>query len=727
MAVLGQGNKGPSAADRKTEVRIQLDNWRPTGTPDTQAKLEFEVICHSRTTGGACNASNDVRTDNKITDWMEIGNGNAWATLSSPEGALNGDKVANYAFEVKFTATISKPDGGGNDVLVERWTGGPFRCDSATYLGSARACVYDDEKPVVYRFDSRPAWKEQTDHVWKAQNKPDLTLPTSKYKKEIPGSPESKQPLTRRFNVSDNEANRDRSVRICKKFYGRNYATSAGYDRECDEYPFASTYEGSATGANGADNDTFKHFSVLPITAKHNGDAGIDLGKFYNDQRMLDGDEFYVHLVTPAGGDYAGPAVLAGVAAPIVYSQCASSTLVEAKQVRAGAYPEAIFNDYAKTTSNGWTGGDSTYTVTLPDGRRLWMFSDTFLGPLNSNGTRPTSAPLVNSSFVSQVGDSLTTITGGSASDREAIMPSSAESHWYWLGDGLVTTIGGERRLQVVFHEWHKFGSGQWDFGYKRGLVATFDPNDLQSPIAIDQIPASSGVQWGASVLSSEQSGDGYSYIYGVNDAPINKKMRIARVKGNNLAKTEDWQYFNSDRGWMYGETEGTDATTGVANEYSVTPHEGNFVLVSQDSTDAFSGKIRMWTGCDPYGPFGSWVGHDTVYMMPEGGPFGTCQDGNCFSYNAHVHPSLRTGNRWTLSYNVNNFDSRVDPAGAHYRDPTIYRPRFVSFELVSTSMTRAKALLDYSGYSGGPEKYCRPKSAPLVGTYSMPEGAPCP
>ncbi|MEU5346929.1 hypothetical protein AB0H18_39960 [Streptomyces sp. NPDC020766] len=46
----------------------------------------------------------------------------------------------------------------------------------------------------------------------------------------------------------------------------------------------------------------------------------------------------------------------------------------------------------------------------MPDGRRLWMFSETFLGPLNDNGPRPTSAGLINNSFVAQVGDNLTTI-----------------------------------------------------------------------------------------------------------------------------------------------------------------------------------------------------------------------------------------------------------------------------------------------------------------------------
>lgn len=724
VSIMGQGNKGPAETDRKTEVWVQLDNFRSADQADWNAKLKIEGKCKSKTAGSSCNTRNGT-SYRTLNQWRTPGNTDEWITFFSSEGSLTGDKVANHTFDLVFATTDTGVPGQETE---EIWEGGPFRCDSATYVGSDRACIYDDDNPVVYRFDSRPEWKEQTEHIWKAQNDPEFTLPVSRYTKNIPGSMESKDPLTRRYNERDNKANRDKSVAQCVKFYGKAYPTSEGYARECDEYPYASTYEGSATGANDAGNDGYKHFSVEPITAGHNNKGGIDLGSFYTNDRMLDGDRFYVHLVTPAGGDYAGPHKPSGIAAPVKYSSCSASTMVEAQQAEKAAYPQDVFNKYAETTPSGWTGGDSTYSVTLPDGRRLWLFSDTFLGPLNADGTRPTSAPLINSTFVSQVGDNLETIKGGSTGSPLAIMPPPADRHWYWLGDGLVANVGGEKKLQVIFHAWHKFGDGMWDFKFSKAVVATFDLNNLKEPESIEQLPSKADVQWGAAVVPSSQSGDGYTYIYGVNDAPLNKKMRVARVKGSNIADADKWEYLNSEKSsWMYGESEGDDATVGIANEYSVTPYKGNYVLVSQDSTEGFSGKIRMWTGCDPFGPFGSWEGHDVVYRMPEPGPYGTCEDGKCFSYNAHVHPSLASGDRWTLSYNVNNFDNRVVPDGAHYRDPTIYRPRFVSFKLVSTNTLRSEAKLRYHAASpkaGAPP--CRP-DRPRAGTLALSTGRPCP
>lgn len=721
---MGIGRQDSADMGRKTELWIILDDWKTTGPrPPLDVKLKMEGECHQQS-GQVCKTTGG--REDTLRAWSEGSNSTEWISFFSPEDGLTGEKRASYTFDLK--STLSKT---GHTDKVTTLKGAPFRCDSATYVYKASGCVFDDGKPVTYRFDSRPDWLEQANHVWEAQNRPQGTKPSSEFKKSIPGSPQSQTPLERLYGKAANGKTRDsnqrKTRRQCVKFFGAGYAKALDYDRECDEYPYASTHQGSATGAGGANNDGYKHFSVKPIRKTHNGKAGLDLLDFYGTLRILNEDKYFVHLVTPSGGDYNGPNRPSGVAAPVQYHQCQAASMVEAKQSEPKAYPEDLFNKYAATTRDGWTGGDSTYSVTLPDGRRLWLFSDTFMGPLNADGTRPTSAPLINSSIVSQVGDNLTTITGGTDSKPEALMPPPAKKHWYWLGDGLVANFNGEKRLQVVFHEWHKFGDGGWDFKIKSSMVATFNLNNLKEPESIEPLPSDAGIQWGSAVMSAEQSGDGYTYIYGTSDRPLNKGMRVARVKGTNIADASKWQYLNIGRSqWMYDETEGDDTTTGIANEYSITPHKGSYVLVSQDSTEAFSGKIRMWTGCDPYGPFGSWEGHDQVYRMPEGGPvpFGDCvagqEDGKCFAYNAHVHPSLATGDRWTLSYNVNNFDSRVAPDGAHYRDPTIYRPRFVSFKLVSTNVRRADAKLRYS--TPAPKQAtapCRGEHRPRAGVAS--------
>lgn len=322
------------------------------------------------------------------------------------------------------------------------------------------------------------------------------------------------------------------------------------------------------------------------------------------------------------------------------------------------------------------------------------MFSDTFLGPLNPDGTRPIGAKFVNSSFLIQKDGNLSTVTGGTQTRPKAIMPPTIENRWYWLGDGMVSNIDGTDYLQVMFQEYRGTNDGSaMPFAFVRNVVATFALDDLSSPIWIDPLPSETGVAWGSALLPASRSDDGYTYIYGVSNDKTNKKMHIARVKGSNIFDVDNWQFLRNDElvgdDWMHAEKDGNVYLDGVANEYSVTPWNDQFVVISQDSSEAFSSKIRIWSGCDPYGPFGYWVDHDEVYRMPEVGLYGSYGDRNVFAYNAHAHPALQIGDRWTLSYNVNSFDNSVSSTGAHYRDPSIYKPRFISFRLIPSGNSR--------------------------------------
>jgi hypothetical protein len=363
---------------------------------------------------------------------------------------------------------------------------------------------------------------------------------------------------------------------------------------------------------------------------------------------------------------------------PLDHPSCNLSNLTVSNLQDDGVAPEQQFLDYAASTPNGWTGGDSTYSVRLPDGDLLWLFSDTFLGPLNSDGTRPVTAPLVNSTFVRQDGSGLSTIQGGTAANPEAIMPPPEANHWYWLGDGMISRQNGTDYLQVIFQEYLRFGSGDWDWRFDQNVVATFSLSNLKDPISVEALPSQAGA-WGSALLPASQSGDGYTYIYGIADAPTNKKQRIARVHGSDLGATGKWQYWTAD-GWTAYESDTGIGLNGIANEYSVTKWNNQYVLVTQDSTLAFNNQVFAYTSCSPAGPF---TNQSLVYSMPETGMFGEpYHDERIFAYNAHLHPTISSGNRFVMSYNVNTFDSRMTAEGSHYTDPSIYKPRFISFTL---------------------------------------------
>jgi len=77
--------------------------------------------------------------------------------------------------------------------------------------------------------------------------------------------------------------------------------------KQCDEYPFASTYEGAASGGpvRSFSGCSFPEgfisspsgYSHCMINASQNMSGGAILGNIYRQQRILDGDPFYVDFV----------------------------------------------------------------------------------------------------------------------------------------------------------------------------------------------------------------------------------------------------------------------------------------------------------------------------------------------------------------------------------------------------------------------------------------------
>lgn len=323
------------------------------------------------------------------------------------------------------------------------------------------------------------------------------------------------------------------------------------------------------------------------------------------------------------------------------------------------------FTDFANTTErNGWTGGDTTHAVDLP-GKRVWIFSDTFLGPVNADGSRPKDTPFINNSFVVQRGPHLDTVHGGTVSDPDGLLPPD-ENGWWWFG--AATANRAERSLDVIAIQFAKTGDGPLDFAWQRTALARFDQRtlDLQELIPL---PSDSDVTW-SSWVSRDSA---HTYIYGTEDRGAEKFMHIARTAGPGL--DADWEYWTGSD-WSNDETDSVRVLQGVSNEYSVTPFAGGYLLVTHDTLEPLSAKIKAYFSCSPTGPF---VNPINLYSTPETGADGSYGNPNIWTYNAHEHPDLRHGNRLLVTYNVNSFDPNVDL----YADASIYRPRFVDITLV--------------------------------------------
>lgn len=164
---------------------------------------------------------------------------------------------------------------------------GEFRCDYGRGLSVVSRCVFPTATETFSRLSATdPTHAQAADHILTALYQPSLTMPPVE-NKVIPGLPGGLYPLTRAVDQHTIRRNRVRARGACLR-YDTNYKRNRReLGLECDEFPFASTLQGAASGGD---------FSVRGIPAADNQAGGAALQAWYNVFRILEYDEFYVAI-----------------------------------------------------------------------------------------------------------------------------------------------------------------------------------------------------------------------------------------------------------------------------------------------------------------------------------------------------------------------------------------------------------------------------------------------
>ncbi|MFF3312830.1 hypothetical protein [Streptomyces sp. NPDC002952] len=182
-------------------------------------------------------------------------------------------------------------------MLAPRWDAAKYLANSTGGGNPARkgSATFSYVPTLAYRAKPGASERAAAQHIDTAFKTPEDTKPYMSAKK-VPGqTPDA--PLHRTVDKTRKEDNRKAAVKQCKRYWGANY--SQGATRECDEYPFAATYEGAAEPDYDADARKF-NFSVRPIAKEDNGAGGSLLLSFYAKNRLIDGleDGFTVKITS---------------------------------------------------------------------------------------------------------------------------------------------------------------------------------------------------------------------------------------------------------------------------------------------------------------------------------------------------------------------------------------------------------------------------------------------
>ena len=310
-------------------------------------------------------------------------------------------------------------------------------------------------------------------------------------------------------------------------------------------------------------------------------------------------------------------------------------------------------------TDGGWTGGDGTNSVLLPDGRTVWIFADTFLGTVNADRTRPTTTPLIHNALVVQDGATLTTLHGGTRSAPRALFAPADGAAWYWPGDA---TVEGQT-LRLFLLRFLRHGPEGWAWRWVGTNLASLRLPDLRVE-SIVPLPVENGIRYGAAILE----GRDHTYVYGVEDLTHAKYGHVARAERGALVGR--WQFFDGG-GWSAAPTATARVLTdSIGTEFSVVAVEGGYALVTIDTSRPLWEwrEIVAYVAPDPWGP---WTDRTVLYAPPE------AEREHLFVYNARAHPQFGTDPGLLVSYNVNSF--RLADL---YADADLFRARFVRVTL---------------------------------------------
>ncbi|TJZ56858.1 DUF4185 domain-containing protein [Streptomyces piniterrae] len=363
------------------------------------------------------------------------------------------------------------------------------------------------------------------------------------------------------------------------------------------------------------------------------------------------------------------------------------------------------------TRVDDWTGGDGTHSLRLPDGRTLWLFSDTFLDrvqpPPNPQG-QPYRWRIADNGgppylrhntalVMSRSGHLERTLTGGTPATPGPFFPDPdpapgpAGGGWRWpVHASVEPRAPGAREKVVRVLLWNRAqGTAPWVFGVPRSTeVATLSLPDLTLESITETVDQTSVTDPAQRVLygSATARHGAWTYVFGGDDPPDSpaSSAYLARVPTGRLADRAAWRFWDGTH-WRRGADQARPVlqdggTRGVGSAFTVVRDGPTWVLFTMDTggagTEGMTAITSYWS-CSPQGPWHGPNGRITPPRPPDPEPHYVA------AYNPQAHPEFTASGELLLSYDVNWLGPPGVPADPRLNgNVDLYRPRFLRVRL---------------------------------------------
>jgi hypothetical protein len=306
----------------------------------------------------------------------------------------------------------------------------------------------------------------------------------------------------------------------------------------------------------------------------------------------------------------------------------------------------------------GWLGGDSAFSISLPDGGSLWLFGDSFVG--SANQTNRADSKMVRNTIALSACDPN---TGWDIHyywrDRDKRAPAPFfglhEGHfWYWPGDGFLYR---DSVYVVLWKMKPKPEQKLFPFGTAGAVLVTISnisatPDHWQiTYLPLLDIP-------NLVLSASAVVHDGYAYLFTLweNDAH-RRPMLLARLPLTGLGDlAPHLEYLDQNNQWKLGfdPEKALVVMENGSSELSVRYHPDSKTWIAISGEPVFiSNKIVARTAPNLTGP---WSAMQTVYEIKELVPSTPGWDKDTFCYAKKEHIEFAQDANLFLTYVCNSY-----------------------------------------------------------------------
>jgi hypothetical protein len=352
------------------------------------------------------------------------------------------------------------------------------------------------------------------------------------------------------------------------------------------------------------------------------------------------------------------------------------------------SYLDSTFTSYFRRT-HGWTGGDATLSIALPDGKTMWLFGDSYIDHYDStNNTLPCLFQVRNCVTV-QDAISLNQMTTHIDSTKTGINQTyfkigTVGSTVYWPDHGFV-------KDDTVFVFLGKFNGTTLEFqgqNIAKVLLPSF------KLLSITPLPSMNSLVMGKAVIYDAPSG--YYYIYGNKLNWIIYEPYIARTKFEDLV-SGNWEFYTGN-GWSTNPSSAKKICDDpVSPSFSVIKLKSRYYLITQENGYLTCGLGRNIYSYSSGSPSGKFQIQHLLYTVED-----QINGHYLLTYNAFSHPEFTANDELLISYNVNDMVDTLEPdvCPSQCKHPfsdrfnaDSYRPKFVRVPYIVLGIKSGKGL----------------------------------